>query len=138
MTTPGRDDDLPSLRQFRRDLEELDQRPRPTSVADARAQLQDALSEARARIEHARQAVPFTEQEREDLTRAARDGALGPGMREVGEQVASGRVSWEAVFRGETDQTPAFGEFIDRQAHEHMPVLRARTEEADRQRELDA
>lgn len=131
MSTPGRGEDLPSLKQFRRDLQALDDQPPPATLAEAKARLQEALAEARAGIERAKRVAELTPQEREDLTLAAQRGQLGEGMRGIGDRVAAGDETWEAVFHGETDDTDAFLEFFDEQAREQLPALRQQIDDAD-------
>jgi phosphoenolpyruvate-protein kinase (PTS system EI component) len=127
----GRDESLPSIKEFRARMAELDDRPKPTTIEEAKARLEEALAGAREDMIRARERATFTEQEREDLTLAAQRGQLGDPMREIGDKVAAGRQSWEDVFENRSDDSPAFAGFLKEQVQEQMPDLKQKIEDAD-------
>lgn len=101
------------------------------------AELRTQLAAMRAELDAARAQPILSQEDKEQLQDAARDGRMGDEMREFAEDVRRGRADWESFVRGEDEHASLLAELIRRGEEEDGERLAQAMAESDPPPDVD-
>lgn len=98
-------------------------------VQAAKAELGQAIAQARQDLARFRRENQPTDEERQALQDASLRGELGEDMRELARRVERGQDTWEAIFSGDSPNAGLLRGHLDRMAAENRAAIGTAIEE---------
>ncbi len=98
-------------------------------ISVARAELGQAITQARQNLARFRRENQPTDEERQALQDASLRGELGDDMRELSRRVGSGQDTWEEIFSGDSPSTGLLRGHLDRMTAENRAAISTAIEE---------
>ncbi|MGH3912645.1 MAG: hypothetical protein ACRDTC_04445 [Pseudonocardiaceae bacterium] len=98
-------------------------------IQAAKAELGQAIAQARQDLARFRRENQPTAEERQALRDAALRGELGEDMRELARRVDSGQDTWEAIFSGDSPNAGLLRGHLDRMAAQNRAAIATAVEE---------
>jgi hypothetical protein len=92
-------------------------------ISAARAELGQAIAQARQDLARFRRENQPTDEERQALQDTSLRGELGDDMRELARRVGSGQDTWEAIFSGDSPSAGLLRGHLDRMAAKNRAVI---------------
>ncbi len=98
-------------------------------IQAAKAELDQAIAQARQDLARFRRENQPTDEERQALQDASLRGELGNDMRELARRVDRGEDTWEAIFSGDSPSAGLLRGHLDRMAAENRTAIGTAIEE---------